>query len=96
MKGKRLKRTEWTFSKKMIACVLILSEIQIFLSYLLAFLGRETIAETLSIQIVITVLGVIIPYFVKSTIENISKYTNLFGGANSEVMNDSPDKEDFS
>lgn len=74
----------------MLTWVIVFSEIQIMLSYLLAFLGRENIAEALSVQVVITILGVVIPYFIKSTVENISKYTDAFG-ANVEVMNDELD-----
>lgn len=36
------------------------------LSYLLAFLGREQIAETLSITVVTSVIAVMLGYFMKS------------------------------
>lgn len=43
--------------------------IDLQLSYLLAFLGREQIAEELSRTIVIEIIGVMLGYFWKSYIE---------------------------
>lgn len=68
-----------SFTKKVIGFVLINSELQIWASYVLAFLGKDAIAEALSQQIVSTIVGTIIGYFAKSLIENLSKYTTLFG-----------------
>ena len=68
-----------TYSKAILAFVIINSELQIWASYLLAYLGRESIAESLSEQVVIVVIGSLIPYFAKSLIENLSKRTTLFG-----------------
>ena len=78
---KAQKKTEkqLTFTKVAIAFVLVNSELQIWASYLLAFLGRDAIAEALSQQIVVTIIGTMIGYFVKSLLENLSKYTTLFG-----------------
>ena len=45
----------------------------------MAYLGKEEIAESLSEQVVIIVIGSLIPYFAKSLIENLSKRTTLFG-----------------
>lgn len=63
-----------TFTKRFIIFVMINAEIQIYLSYILGFLGKENIAETLSTQVVITVLGAIGFYCVKALIENLHKY----------------------
>ena len=86
---KAQKKTEkqLTFTKVAIAFVLINSELQIWASYLLAFLGRDAIAEALSQQIVVTIIGTMIGYFVKSLLENLSKYTTLFG-KNLEMENE--------
>ena len=43
--------------------------LDIQLSYLLAFLGKEQIAETLSITVVTEIIGVMAVYFVKSFLE---------------------------
>ena len=68
-----------TYTKAILTFVIINSELQIWASYILAYLGREAIAESLSEQVVIIVIGSLIPYFAKSLIENLSKRTTLFG-----------------
>ena len=45
-----------------------------WVTYILAWCGREKIAESLSQTIVTAVIGTVIPYFISKTIENISKY----------------------
>ena len=55
-----------TFTKKAVAAILIFSLIDLQLSYILAFLGRDQIAESLSSTIASTVIGVMLGYFVKS------------------------------
>lgn len=82
----------WTFTKFAIIFILINSELQIWASYGLAYLGKDAIAEALSQQIVITIVGTVIGYFVKSTIENLSKYTTMFG-KNLEFM-ENQEKQD--
>lgn len=81
-----------TFTKIAIAFVLINSEMQIWASYVLAFLGRDAIAEALSQQIVVTIIGTMTGYFVKSLVENLSKYTTLFG-KNLDFANDSQNSD---
>jgi hypothetical protein len=61
------------FSKKIVWLLLINSIIWIYLSYALAFLGKEQIAENLSTTVVIQILGVMIVYSLKALFENISK-----------------------
>ena len=51
----------------------------IWCSYLLAFLGKEQIAESLSSNVCSVILGQIITYFLTKTVENIFKNNN-FGG----------------
>ena len=68
-----------TYTKAILTFVLINSELQIWASYLLAYLGKDAIAESLSEQVVIVIIGGLIPYFAKSLIENLSKRTTLFG-----------------
>ena len=78
-KAQKKEEKKLTFTKIAIGFVLINSELQIWASYGLAFLGRDAIAEALSQQIVITIIGTLVGYFVKSLVENLSKYTTLFG-----------------
>jgi hypothetical protein len=56
--------------------LLINGTIWIYLSYLLAYVGKEEIAETLSKTVVIEILGITIIYAVKSLCENLSKNNN--------------------
>lgn len=72
MKGKREKSyRRWltTFTKRAVAAILVISLIDLQLSYVLAFLGKEQIAESLSSTIATTVIGVMIGYFCKALFE---------------------------
>ena len=64
-----MKKWLTTFTKRAVAIVLAVSLIDLQLSYILAFLGKEQIAETLSGQIVDTILGVMLGYFLKALFE---------------------------
>ena len=72
MKGKREDSyRKWlsTFSKKAVAIILTVSLIDLQISYILAFLGKEQIAETLSTTIADTIVGVMLGYFLKALFE---------------------------
>lgn len=72
MKGKREKTYEsWltTFTKRAVAIILAVSLIDLQLSYVLAFMGKEQIAETLSTTIADTIVGVMLGYFLKALFE---------------------------
>jgi hypothetical protein len=58
-----------TFTKKAVAVILIISLIDLQLSYILAFIGKEQIAESLSITIADTIVGVMLGYFLKALFE---------------------------
>ena len=58
-----------TFTKKAVTAILIISLIDLQLSYILAFIGKEQIAESLSSTIADTVIGVMIGYFFKALFE---------------------------
>lgn len=58
-----------TFTKKWVGRLMYVAMFDIQLSYLLAFLGKEQIAETLSITVVTEIIGVMAVYFVKSFLE---------------------------
>jgi len=64
------------FSKKLVWLFAINSVVWVYLSYLLAFLGKEQIAENLSEKIVIQIIGVTLIYCVKSLFENLSKHNS--------------------
>ena len=58
-----------TFTKRAVFVILVVSLIDLQLSYILAFIGKEQIAESLSSTIASTVIGVMIGYFMKALFE---------------------------
>ena len=66
---KRYNTTLTTFTKKAVFVILLVSLIDLQLSYILAFMGKEQIAESLSSTIASTVIGVMIGYFMKALFE---------------------------
>jgi hypothetical protein len=71
MRRKRKTFKQWitTFTKAAVALILVVSLIDLQLSYLLAFLGRDQIAESLSSTIAETIVGVMTGYFLKALFE---------------------------
>lgn len=72
MAGKRKQpHKKWlaTFTKRAVAIILAVSLIDLQLSYALAFLGKEQIAETLSSTITETIVGVMFAYCAKALFE---------------------------
>lgn len=58
-----------TFTKRAVAAILVISLIDLQLSYVLAFMGQVQIAESLSSTIASTVVGVMLGYFLKALFE---------------------------
>lgn len=58
-----------TYTKKAVTIILAVSLIDLQLSYVLAFMGKEQIAETLSSTITETIVGVMLGYFLKALFE---------------------------
>ncbi len=58
-----------TFTKRAVFAILVLTLIDLQLSYILAFLGKEQIAENLSSTIATVIIGVMIGYFMKALFE---------------------------
>ena len=77
----RKKRDE-EYSKRLLNRIVNNSLLMMWMSYVLAFLGMTSIAEELSATIASTIIAVVVGYLVKSTVENISKYTDAFGKNN--------------
>ena len=72
MAGKRIKQyREWltTFTKKAVVAILAVSLVDLQLTYVLAFMGKEQIAESLSSTIASMVVGVMLGYFLKALFE---------------------------
>lgn len=68
---KKKKYISWleTFTKKAVAAILLFSLIDLQLCYILAFLGKEQIAESLSSTIATSIIGVMTGYFLKALLE---------------------------
>ncbi len=58
-----------TFTKRAVRSILWIALIDLQLTYVLAFLGREQIAETLSGNICTVIIGTILGYLAKSFFE---------------------------
>lgn len=58
-----------TFTKEWVSRLMYIAVFDIQLSYILAFCGREQIAETLSITVVTEIIGVMAVYGAKSFLE---------------------------
>ena len=58
-----------TFTKKAVAIILLISLIDLQLTYVLAFMGQVQIAESLSSTIASTIVGVMTGYFFKALFE---------------------------
>ena len=62
----RKKAKKTTFTKKWVNRLLWLSCLWVTLSFVLAFMGRENIAETLAITALTEIVAVCLGYFIKS------------------------------
>ena len=58
-----------TFTKKAVTIIMVVSLIDLQLSYILAFLGKEQIAESLSSEIATVIISVMLGYFMKALFE---------------------------
>lgn len=63
--AKKNKKKKYQMSKVLTGVTLFVALIDLQLSYILAFMGKE-IAETLSVAIVTEIVAVILGYFIKS------------------------------
>ena len=65
-----------SFMKIVVAVVVVHGLLCVTASYILAFIGKEVIAENLSSTVITEIMAPIVAYAIKSTLENISKYNN--------------------
>ena len=68
-KKKKKSKKYVTYTKRWLTFILINGVIWVYLSYILAFMDRPQIAETLSTQAVISIIATMIGYFAKSAFE---------------------------
>ena len=74
-----LKTTSST-AKQLMWFLTVNAVIWIYMSYLLAWFGKDQIAESLSTNVCTVILGGMIGYLTSSTIQNLSKYNPKLGG----------------
>ena len=55
-----------TYTKRLVAAIVTVGIIDLQLSYILAFMGKTQIAESLSVQICITILGTALTYMIRA------------------------------
>jgi DeoR/GlpR family transcriptional regulator of sugar metabolism len=65
-----------TFSKAWVTILMVIAVVDMQFSYILAFLGKTSIAESLSIAIATEIIGVMCGYFFKSFLETHSEKKN--------------------
>lgn len=82
------KQKKWlsSFTKKAVVVILVVSLIDLQLSYFLAFMGREQIAETLSSTIATVIVGVMLGYFFKALFET------FFEKREQRLLGEAPDE----
>lgn len=99
MKGKREKSySKWltTFTKRAVTVILIVALIDLQLSYVLAFVGKEQIAESLSSTIATTIVGVMMGYFGKALFETFfEEREKRLRNTSEEVTEEGDDLNDY-
>ncbi len=63
-----------SYTKLIVLVILINAIAWVWCSYGLAYLGRYEIAESLSQTAITTILGTVIAYCTKSTVENVNRH----------------------
>lgn len=75
--GKREKPRHVEYFKRLVNFLIVNGVAWVWCSYLLAYLGREQIAESLSNNAVDSIIAVAFAYAFKSLCENTLKYNNF-------------------
>lgn len=87
----KISKTLASTTKQLIWIFSINGILWIWCSYLLAFLGRDQIAEALSTNVCSIVIGQMGFYLVTKTVENLSKFNPILNGSVSIKNNKSED-----
>ena len=80
-----------TTTKRLIWVCLLNGVAWVWCSYLLAYLGRNEIAESLSKVAITEIIGVVLVYSVKSLAENLSRHNNWPDRSEKRVKQDCGD-----
>lgn len=89
------KNKEYTFTKKWVTRILWFGSIWISLSYVLAFMGRESIAEGLSQTVATVVIATIIGYLCKAFFETHSEENLKYKKEISKLHERNNENEDY-
>ena len=89
--GRKKKNSVTTFTKRAVKWILVISLIDLQLSYALAFLGRVEIAEDLSSTVATAIIGVMLGYFMKSFFETKEEKKLEFEKEKEEWKNEPPE-----
>jgi len=89
MNKKQIQERRVTFSKRWTAIILFMSCIWITLSYILAFLGKEQIAETLSETVANVIIFSFVPYLCKAYFETYANEKNKLKEKELEIQEQS-------
>lgn len=71
---KHQEKKELEYHKKLLNFIIFNALGMMWCSYVLAWYGKEEIAESLSNTVASSIVAVVIPYLITKTIENVSKY----------------------
>lgn len=80
-----------TYTKLLVAVIVIVALIDLQLSYVLAFLDKVQIAESLSTQICITILGTALIYMIRAYFDSRAEHNNITN-IQQQVQQDISDK----
>lgn len=83
-----------TFTKKMVAFIVVVCIIDLQLSYILAFLGKASTIENLSSQICITILGVAFGYMIRAYFAIKSENQNIDQKIKNDIIDNVMSKVD--
>lgn len=79
---------EWTTMKKIVYICLANGIAWVWCSYILAFFGKDQIAESLSQVAITEIIGVVFAYALKATFEQLSKHNHWPDKPVKEATND--------
>lgn len=72
-KNKLFSLKQPTYTKSLVSCIIIVSLLDLQITYILAFLGRVQIAETLSINISNTIIAVAFTYMLRAFFDTFAE-----------------------
>ena len=76
-KNKKSKLLFPTFTKNLVALIILVCLIDLQLTYILAFFDKANVAETLSTSLCTTILGVAFVYMIRAYFDSKAEHSNL-------------------